>query len=269
MIKVRNSEEQVVGGSNKLLMTGVASVKLKAVGSDVDTLTNELGYENAKEGKPCYDVTSDGHRRVRVDFWLETEKGSVWKEAFFIEETPNMNTDKTKTEFVNAVGQFAFGDTEGNAPSYDWYNQTGVRPAFKGELEFVEFVRALGNLKSGKDGDVISIDFNKLFNGDLSDFKKFQKDLASVGNSVQVLLMVRKVETDKVNYYQAMNRKMYARPYESAFVKFQKVLNSQYNGVKDGYTYQNSLELKPFEPTTVNVTEGAETTNSVAAAPWA
>ena len=49
MFTVRSGEEQVVG-SGKVLLTGISRVKLKAVGSDIDTLTTELGYENAKEG---------------------------------------------------------------------------------------------------------------------------------------------------------------------------------------------------------------------------
>jgi hypothetical protein len=269
MFTVRSNEEQVVGGSNKILMTGVSQVKLKAVGSDLSTLVDELGYENAKEGKPAFDVSQEGNRRVRVDFWLETEKGAVWKESFFIEETPRTNTDKTKTEFVNSVGQFAFGDVDGNAPSYEWYNQDGVRPAFRGEAEFVEFVRTLANLKTGKDGDIININFEKLFKGDFSDFKLFQKNLEKAGNTMSVLLTIRTVDGDNgPNYYQSMYRKVYARPYENAFVKFQKSLSGAYGSVRDNETYQDSLELQVFNPTAVKAPSDAQVASEVTAAPW-
>jgi hypothetical protein len=268
MFNVRNSEEQVVG-TGKVLLTGISKVTLKAVGSDLATLTGELGYENAKEGKPAADMSSDGNRRVRVDFWLEHEKGGVWKESFFVEEVARTNTDKTKTEFVNAVGQFAFGDASGNPPSYEWYNSAGVRPAYRGETELVSFIQTFANLKTGKDGDVISIDFAKLFAGNLSDFKVMQKNLAKNGNALQVLLTVREVAGDNgVNYYQSMYRKCYARLYDNAAVKIQKQLADPYGAVKDTETYQGSLELKMFSPTNVSVSAEAKTTSQVAAAPW-
>lgn len=270
MFNVRTTDEQVVGGSNKILMTGVSSVKLKAVGSDLQTLVTELGYENAKEGKSPVDASQEGNKRVRIDFWLESEKGGVWKESFFVEKTPRMNTDKTKTEFVNSVGQFAFGDADGNAPSYEWYNQDGVRPAYRGEAELVEFLRTLGNLKTGKDGDPISINWTKLFAGDFSDFKAFQKNLEKAGNAMSVLLTVREVAGDNgPSYFQSMYRKTYARPYENAFVKFQKSLSGAYGSVRDNETYQNSLELQVFNPMAVKAPADAQPASSVAAAPWA
>lgn len=268
MFTVRSGEEQVVG-SGKVLLTGISKVKLKAVGSDIDTLTTELGYENAKEGKPAADTSADGNRRVRIDFWLENEKNAVWKESFFIEETPRTNTDKTKSEFVNSVGQFAFGADNDTPPSYTWYNETGVRRSYRGEVEFVEFIRTLANLKTGKDGDVININWTKLFAGDLSDLKKMQKDLEKAGNTVQVLLTVRSVAGDKgMNYYQSMYRKTYARPYENASVKFQKALSDAYGAIKDDQTYQNSLELKVFNPTEVRTPVEAVPSSAVATSPW-
>lgn len=270
MFIVRSGEEQVVG-SGKVLLTGISKVKLKAVGSDIDTLTTELGYENAKEGKPAADTSADGNRRVRIDFWLENEKNAVWKESFFIEEAERSDTAKVKTEFVNSVGQFAYGNEAGDDPStfYNWYNETGIRKSFRGEKEFVEFIRTLANLKTGKDGDVININWTKLFAGDLSDLKKMQKDLEKAGNTVQVLLTVRSVADDKgMNYYQSMYRKTYARPYENASVKFQKALSDAYGAIKDDQTYQNSLELKMFNPTEVRTPVEAVPSSAVATSPW-
>jgi hypothetical protein len=268
MFTVRSGEEQVVG-SGKVLLTGISKVTLKAVGSDLATLTGELGYENAKEGKPAADTSAEGNRRVRVDLWLENEKGGVWKESFFIEETDRTNNAKTKSEFVNSVGQFAFGDEEGNPPSYAWYNETGVRKSYRGEVEFVEFIRTLANLKTGKEGDVININWTKLFTGDLSDLKKLQKDLKAAGNAVQVLLTVRRVDGDTgTNYYQSMYRKVYARSYENSFIKFQKSLADAYGAVRDTETYQGSLELKVFSPTEVKAPADAKPAGEVAASPW-
>jgi hypothetical protein len=268
MFIVRSGEEQVVG-SGKILLTGISKVTLKAVGSDLATLIGELGYENSKEGKPAADMSADGNRRVRIDFWLQNEKNGVWKESFFVEEVDRTNNAKTKSEFVNAVGQFAFGDEEGNPPSYSWYNETGVRKSYRGEVELVEFIRTLANLKTGKDGDVISINWTKLFTEDLSDMKKLQKDLEVTGNALQALLTVRTVVGDNgQNYYQSMYRKVYGRAYENAFIKFQKSLTDPYGAVKDTETYQDSLTLQVFNPSEVKTPVAAVTSTAVASSPW-
>jgi hypothetical protein len=259
MFTVRGEEDKVVGGG-KQLFTGVQLLSLKAIGSDIDTLTNELGFKEAKEGQPCVQ-DDNGDTRLRIDVWLNNdEHGILFKESFFIKRKTRVATSG-KTQYTNDVAQFVYND--GGAPTFDWFNKEGVREAYEGEEDFLNFVQSILNSKTGKDGDKIVFDWDKLFTGDLSQLKGLVKAVAN--NRMYALLSVRKVENDKgVNFYQTMYRKAYERPYNNPHTKFTKELVKPYG--EDKNDHQNSLEFQVYAPKTVTV--DASTAPAVTAPAW-
>lgn len=263
---VRGSDEQVKGGS-KPLYTGVYSVKVKAFGSDLNTLTNELGFKDPKEQKTAVEQIDDSgtmFTRVRLDFWITGENEFLHKESFFV-KNKQATSKAGNVQFTNAVSQFVYG-VGSTEPTLDWFNKTGIRPAYDGEEAFMDFVKALVNHKAGKDGDELVFNWTNIFNGDFSELKKLVS--LAKNNSFYVMLTVRTVDNgDGPKFYQSVYRKLYVRAYNNPHVEFAKKLQDAYGGTNDDY--QGSTILKDYIPGVTAASDAASTsTEAVASSPW-
>lgn len=261
-IGVRDSEERVAGGIT--LKTGATFVQVKAIAPTVEEMKSILGFDEPKAPTDPVDTDADGNTRVRIDLWLENpEEEFLYKEAFFITKK-DVISQSGKVQFVNNFAQFCYADPE-EGPQYDWFNKEGVRRAFNGEEQFINFIRAWVNHKGGKKGDPLYFDnWNAIFVGNFAEIKTIMQG-ANEGtpNRVGMLFGVR--TTDEGKQYQTAYKKLYVRPYQNLATEFQKALADEYGAFK--HDYQGSLLWQDYNPTAVEDPVGAEAPGA-SDSPW-
>lgn len=145
--------KESTGGPVKLI-TGLAPLSVLAVNPTKKELEAIYGRELDKD--PEY-LSADeaGVKKLRIDFIVKTvidEKKScneevVTKISFFLEDRPAMTSGGDKVYMLNLYGESAcipLADAKNNVvpENMAWYCTTKMRPAFKGEVELVDFLKA-------------------------------------------------------------------------------------------------------------------------------
>jgi hypothetical protein len=271
-MQVRDGQENVTG--EKELYTGANTFEVVAIAPTVEEMSTVLGFKEPKA--PTIPVGTDdaGNVRVRIDFWLKQPESNVTeKKSFFITKAKRVSSKGT-TQYINSVAQTGWW-TEGEAiPSNytTWYNPEGVRPAYQGEEEFIQFMQAYLNHKGGKNAETFGLkDWNAIFNGDFSELKGYMKQ-ANQGtpNRVGMLMGVRSVDGDNgTKYYQSFYRNLYTRSYQDLNKAFTAELGRDGAEFKDDY--QGSLVWQKWTVGgTVSTGEaaGSTTTSTPAASVW-
>lgn len=148
------SETKESTGSPVKLITGLAPLSVLAVNPTKKELETIYGRELDKD--PEY-LSADeaGVKKLRIDFIVKTvidEKKScneevVTKVSFFLEDRPAMTSGGDKVYMLNLYGESAcipLADAKNNVvpENMAWYCTTKMRPAFKGEVELVDFLKA-------------------------------------------------------------------------------------------------------------------------------
>lgn len=261
-IGVRDGAEKVTGGVK--LMTGANFVYVKAIAPTVEEMKNVLSFEEPKAPKESVDTDAEGNTRVRIDLWLSNlENDFLYRESFFITKKP-VESKTGKFQYVNNSAQFCYADaTEG--PTYEWYSKDGMRKAFDGEEQFMNFIRVWVNHKGGKNGEQLYFDnWDAIFTGNFGEIKGILK-MTNDGepNCVGMLFGVK--TTDDGKQYQASYRKLYVRPYQNAASEFQKSLNDEYGAFN--HDYQGSLVWQDYNPTAVKDPVGSEAPGA-SDSPW-
>lgn len=148
------SETKESTGSPVKLITGLAPLSVLAVNPTKKELETIYGRELDKD--PEY-LSADeaGVKKLRIDFIVKTvidEKKNcneevVTKVSFFLEDRPAMTSGGDKVYMLNLYGESAcipLADAKNNIvpENMAWYCTTKMRPAFKGEVELVDFLKA-------------------------------------------------------------------------------------------------------------------------------
>lgn len=148
------SETKESTGSPVKLITGLAPLSVLAVNPTKKELETIYGRELDKD--PEY-LSADeaGVKKLRIDFIVKTvidEKKScneevVTKVSFFLEDRPALTSGGDKVYMLNLYGESAcipLADAKNNIvpENMAWYCTTKMRPAFKGEVELVDFLKA-------------------------------------------------------------------------------------------------------------------------------
>ena len=263
MITVRDSSEKVVGGFT--LMTGAHTASVVAINPTVEQL--KVIYDKDDVREPVYLGTdNNGNGNVRIDVYVKpTGTESTQKFALFVSDAEVVNKAGDKKQYTNDHGQFSYFPVPPSGQPVvipenqaKFFSNEGLRVAFQGEEKLVSFVQAWANLKTGKDGDKVTFDFDKLFAGD---FSQLNEVLTACNNgepnTVGLMFGVRLVTGDdgSTKQYQDIYTKMFCRPYDNLAQKFSEQLNDPY-GAWDR-DYQGSTTWKEYAPETVNTTEGA------------
>lgn len=268
MITVRDSSEKVAGGFT--LMTGANTASVVAINPTVEEMKEVLNYDEPRE--PNYVGTdNDGNPNVRIDVHVKpTGIDYTQKFALFLSNTERTNKAGNKKQYTNAHGQFSWFPIppEGQPVvipenQAKFFSNEGLRPALSGEDKLVSFIQAWANLKTGKDGDNVSFDFDKFFAGDFSQLQEVltacnQGEPNTVGLMFGVRLVPQEDGTTKryQDIYTKSSDSSFCRPYDNLAQKFSEVLNDPY-GAWDR-DYQGSVEWKEYNPDAVDTTEGAE-----------
>lgn len=226
------------------LYTGLADVKVVAVNPTKEE-AEKLGI--SMKADPVYTSVDDttGNRKVRIDIYVTSDKTSkIDKMAFFLEDAPRVS-EKGNTQFINDFGDASFSESIeaiASNPKMSWFKSDGIRPAFGGEADLIDFIKALLNIQKGS---VAKLDNPKaLFTGNVSEIAAIFK--ANPERKVQVLYTVR--ENDG-NWYQGVYTKYFGRAGNTKTTYWQKHMDNLTTVVN----YQNSFAFQEFNPLEVTV----------------
>lgn len=245
-------------GSNYTLYTGITNVEVSLFNPTLKEIQEHVN-PNA-QNEPEY--TKDG--KIYLDFYVKNQDINS-KVRFILEKTLQQNKTGTKTQFINDIGQSAWGESlqwvKDNYSS--WFDATTARPALNGEVLLMEFMRcwlSVGFKKECKFDDVQS-----LYSGNFTELKSVINqnplDLKGKTRMVQVLAMVRTDDSgEKVKRYQQIYSRYFQPSWNTKMDNWEKHLtNAQINA-----DYQNSLEWKKYEAPKDNGNTSTEPQNTAA-----
>lgn len=201
----------------KKFYTGVENFNVTSVNPSKADIEALIGQEITWTPEYVSTTTvsdSDGERdvpQVRIDFMLTNDgETSIRPKAQFYVANTYHKSQTGKIRAINAYGQDAWLPEEniksGVAPdSMSWYDMTGVKPAKKGEVELISFIKNLLNIPFNnaklvnKKDALASIDhaeWSKIFAGD---FEPIREKVMSTNNKIGLLLGVKTSADNKVS----------------------------------------------------------------------
>lgn len=216
------------------LYAGVAPVYVLAINPSKAQLGKLFGKEPNED--PVYikdaEIGPEGNKitvpQVRFTFVVKTDPKAcngiemLTNITFFLNKYYRYNRDNTKVEVVNKYGEFTWLPIDcikNNAPIPDnmkWYDTSNMRPAFMGEEELTNFIKAYlvipnksyRNPKTGEteyipnlaDAEAQLDHINDYFKGNISEIK----DVISARSTNRVNCMFGVKTTDDGKQYQAV-----------------------------------------------------------------
>jgi hypothetical protein len=219
-ISVGNETKETQGGAK--LMTGLVPMKVLAVNPSKKELEEIYGRDLEKE--PEYlSADENGVKKIRIDFIMKTvindklgcNEEIITKIPFFLEDKPAYTSDESKVYMLNLYGENAcipVEDAKKNTvpENMAWYNTTKMRPAYRGELELVGFLKQYLGIPNRAFKDKVIPDVSKAeiqlekiknyFNGDIKEFVS----VVNLRKPTNIVLLAGGVRTNDDNkQYQA------------------------------------------------------------------
>lgn len=220
MISSGVETKETQGGAR--LMTGLVPMMVVAVNPSKKELEQIYGRDLEKE--PEY-ISADeaGVRKLRVDFIMKTvindklgcNEEIITKVPFFLEDKPAYTSDGSKVYMLNLYGENAcipVEDAKKNTlpDNMQWYNTTKMRPAYRGEIELVGFLKQYLGIPNRAFKDKVIPDVSKAeiqlekiknyFNGDIKEFVS----VVNLRKPTNIILLAGGVRTtDDNKQYQA------------------------------------------------------------------
>lgn len=210
-----NETKETQGGVR--LMTGLVPMMVLAVNPSKKELEAIYGRDLEKE--PEY-ISADeaGVRKLRIDFIMKTvindklgcNEEIITKVPFFLEDKPAYTSDGSKVYMLNLYGENAcipVEDAKKNTlpENMQWYNTTKMRPAYRGEIELVGFLKQYLGIPNRAFKDKVIPDVSKAeiqlekiknyFNGDIKEFVS----VVSLRKPTNIVLLVGGVRTTDDN----------------------------------------------------------------------
>ena len=215
-----NETKETQGGVK--LMTGLVPMMVVAVNPSKKELEQIYGRDLEKE--PEY-ISADeaGVKKLRIDFIMKTvindklgcNEEIITKVPFFLEDRPAYTSDGSKVYMLNLYGENAcipVEDAKKNTlpDNMQWYNTTKMRPAYRGEIELVGFLKQYLGIPNRQFKDKVIPDVSKAeiqlekiknyFNGDIKEFVS----VVNLRKPTNIVLLAGGVRTtDDNKQYQA------------------------------------------------------------------
>ena len=219
-ISTGTETKETQGGAR--LMTGLVPMMVVAVNPSKKELEAIYGRDLEKE--PKY-ISADeaGVKKLRVDFITKTvindklgcNEEIITKVPFFLEDKPAYTSDGSKVYMLNLYGENAcipVEDAKKNTlpDNMQWYNTTKMRPAYRGEIELVGFLKQYLGIPNRAFKDKVIPDVSKAeiqlekiknyFNGDIKEFVS----VVNLRKPTNIILLAGGVRTtDDNKQYQA------------------------------------------------------------------
>lgn len=212
--------KETQGGAR--LMTGLVPMMVLAINPSKKELESIYGRDLEKE--PEY-ISADeaGVKKLRIDFIMKTvindklgcNEEIITKVPFFLEDKPAYTSDGNKVYMLNLYGENAcipVEDAKKNTlpENMQWYNTTKMRPAYKGEIELVGFLKQYLGIPNRAFKDKVIPDITKAeiqlekiknyFSGDIKEFVS----VVNLRKATNIVLLAGGVRTNDDNkQYQA------------------------------------------------------------------
>ena len=212
--------KETQGGAR--LMTGLVPMMVVAVNPSKKELEAIYGRDLDKE--PEYlSADEQGVKKLRIDFIMKTvindklgcNEEIITKVPFFLDDKPAYTSDGSKVYMLNLYGENAcipVEDAKKNTvpENMAWYNTTKMRPAFRGEVELVGFLKQYLGIPNRAFKDKVIPDVSKAeiqlekiknyFNGDIKEFVS----VVNLRKPTNIILLAGGVRTtDDNKQYQA------------------------------------------------------------------
>ena len=219
-ISVGNETKETQGGAR--LMTGLVPMMVVAVNPSKKELEAIYGRDLDKE--PEYlSADEQGVKKLRIDFIMKTvindklgcNEEIITKVPFFLDDKPAYTSDGSKVYMLNLYGENAcipVEDAKKNTlpENMQWYNTTKMRPAYRGEIELVGFLKQYLGIPNRAFKDKVIPDVSKAeiqlekiknyFNGDIKEFVS----VVNLRKPTNIILLAGGVRTtDDNKQYQA------------------------------------------------------------------
>ena len=230
---------------NFKLYSGIATVGIVAINPTKAELSKIYGTSVEKDPEYISKMKDTNVDQIRLDFIVATDpnknNGVNFKSkiSFFIGGAANYNKDKTKVKVINKYGETAWVPGDLKVPeNMSWYNTEGMRVAFIGEEELVNFIKTYMNIpvRSWKDtnGVTHTIDnpeeaealLEKIpmyFKGDISEIRDIIKMRPT--NEIKVLFGIK--TTDNNMQYQVAYTQMFLKSSSKNYDRLEKDVNDR------------------------------------------
>lgn len=231
---------------------GLFEARVLAINPTAEEYKDLLNIELKEDSRSVeyLGTSNDGNTTLRVDVWLEDVKSKErFKVTFFLENKQKENKDKTKKQYINAVGTCSWSDDPNNLP--EWFSNRDYRVAFVGEEELYNFLRTwLGNLDYRDAETTLQIDWKKLMKGNVKDLKE-QVDGELATTFVAMATIKTVIKDDESKEYQSIYNKAFLPAYS---LKNFRLVNYSDERVLETLRSKKSRDLKPHERFVVNIT---------------
>ena len=233
------------------IYTGICDVQVLSVNPDAKEIET-LNLPVKKDSEPVYKSTSDeGNKKVMIKFYIKNENPKVETNVTFFLENKEQIASSGKPRYINDYGQNSYGTDEqevlGRVGSNGnkFFKEDGLRVAKIGECELIDFIKNW--LCVGQDSKIKFTNFDKLFDGDVSEINKLVKAYGDM-RKVQVLL-------GEKNGYQTVYSKFFGRAGNKNF----KYWTKHFENSQGTFNYQNSYALKKWTGIEPDVETSGET----------
>lgn len=185
---------------------------------------NNMELKEGSKATEYLGKSKEGNRTVRLDFWIkENKSGQLMKVGYFLEDTPAVTQDGSKTYYINSQGSSSCVTGEGELK--DWFVRYDYRVAKKGEKELYEFLKVwLSDLDLKEAGATLQLDTERLFKGNVNELS--QQVSGEYSTPVVMASIIKTVEKEgDIKEYQEVYNK--AITYESNMKYFENKTYSE------------------------------------------
>ena len=144
---------------NKINFDAAENTKYNGIATVYPVMVNpnskelEALYSSFKGREPNYKIdTKDANKRLRLDIYLKTKPDfndgidKTFKITFFVGDKIRTNKDNTKLQYINDYGVTCWIPENDFSQCPSFFEQTGARPAYEGEEDITNFIKALYNI---------------------------------------------------------------------------------------------------------------------------
>jgi len=177
---------------------GIGKYKVICVNPSKKEMIEKLGYKEDNTEEPNYTGTSqDGQRQARITIHVEHVDTKMRQRAdYYIVDVPKSSSGG-KLQYCNSKGKFSYLDDPNNIPAnMAWFDNTGIRPAFKGEEALIDFIFNLFDIQPKKTPNFSCqiANVEALFKGDFSEIKAILNDRPE--KSINLLAGIKSYDKD-------------------------------------------------------------------------
>jgi hypothetical protein len=125
----------------------------------------EMEYLKTRDGISTFDV---------VIILRDVKTKNLFQLRFWLKDKKKVGSQSNKKQYINTIGKTDWAFDEDSL--HDWFLRDGreYRQAYEGEENFIKFLRTwLGNLKFNTPEAMLQLNWKKLMNGNIDEWKEY------------------------------------------------------------------------------------------------